>query len=77
MRNVWFIPSVAMLEVWLGRVGFRHIRCVDVNVTSTEEQRVTPWMQFESLANFLDPDCPNKTIEGYQAPTRATLIARL
>ncbi len=77
MRNVWFIPSVAMLEIWLSRVGFTDIRCVDVNITSTDEQRVTDWMQFESLANFLHPEDKRKTIEGYPAPKRATLLAKL
>jgi len=75
MRNVWFIPSVAMLTLWLERLGFKDIRCVDVNVTSIEEQRVTDWMQFESLADYLDPQDSSKTIEGYPAPRRATLVA--
>jgi len=76
MRNVWFIPSVAMLEVWLQRVGFKEIRCVDLNTTSTEEQRSTAWMTFESLPHFLDPQDPQKTIEGYPAPKRAVMVAK-
>ena len=75
MRNVWFIPSVAMLTLWLERLGFKDIRCVDVNITSVDEQRVTNWMQFESLADYLDPNDSSKTIEGYSAPCRATLVA--
>ena len=75
MRNVWFIPTPATLELWLRRCNFVNIRCVDINQTSFEEQRVTRWMHFESLADFLDPDDPNKTIEGYPAPKRAILIA--
>ena len=75
MRNVWFIPSVKMLELWLSRCGFKHIRCVDVDVTSTEEQRSTDWMQFESLSDFLDPEDRTKTIEGYPAPMRAVILA--
>jgi len=75
MRNVWFLPSVAMLERLLRRSGFRDIRCVDINRTSTEEQRSTEWMQFQSLADFLDPSNSQLTIEGYPAPMRATLIA--
>ena len=47
-----------------------------MNVTSTEEQRRTEWMVTESLADFLDPNDPTKTIEGYPAPLRAVLIAR-
>ncbi len=29
MRNVWFLPSVAALELWLRRAGFADARCVD------------------------------------------------
>ncbi len=75
MGNVWFLPSVAMLEIWLRRCRFRNIRCVDVNVTCTEEQRATEWMTFQSLADFLDPEDRSKTVEGYPAPRRAILIA--
>lgn len=77
MRNVWFIPSTALLELWLRRLGFVAIRTVDVGQTSLEEQRRTEWMRFESLADFLDPTDHNKTIEGYPAPKRAVLIAQL
>jgi tRNA (mo5U34)-methyltransferase len=75
MRNVWFIPSVKMLELWLSRCGFKNIRCVDIDTTSVDEQRCTNWMQFESLADFLDPDDRSKTIEGYPAPMRAVILA--
>ena len=75
MRNVWFIPTPATLELWLRRCNFVNIRCVDINQTSLDEQRVTEWMHFESLADFLDPNDRNKTIEGYPAPKRAILIA--
>lgn len=74
MRNVWFIPSVLTLESWLQRCGFKNIRLVDVSKTSIDEQRVTPWMEFESLKEFLDPTDLNKTIEGYPAPKRAIFI---
>lgn len=75
MRNVWFIPSVAMLELWLKRLGFTHIRTVDITPTSVEEQRCTNWSKGESLADFLDPADSSRTIEGYPAPLRATIIA--
>ncbi|HSJ47948.1 MAG TPA: tRNA 5-methoxyuridine(34)/uridine 5-oxyacetic acid(34) synthase CmoB, partial [Gammaproteobacteria bacterium] len=76
MRNVWFIPSVPELQHWLERAGFLEVRCVDVTRTTTEEQRGTDWMRFESLAQCLDPDDPAKTVEGYPAPRRAILVAR-
>ena len=75
MRNCWFIPTAGALAVWLARCGFRHARVVDVTPTSTEEQRATPWMRFQSLADHLDPADPSRTVEGHPAPTRALLIA--
>ncbi len=75
MRNVWFIPSPAALEIWLKRSGFNNIRLIDVSKTTSEEQRRMSWMTFESLADFLDPDDDNKTIKGYPAPRRAVFIA--
>jgi tRNA (mo5U34)-methyltransferase len=76
MRNVWFLPSCDTLLRWLERTGFRNGRVVDVSVTTTEEQRQTDWMRFQSLVDFLHPDDPGKTIEGYPGPKRATLIAQ-
>lgn len=76
MRNVWFLPSVAALELWLRRAGFVDVRCIDVSVTSVEEQRATEWMRFQSLPEFLDPQDRSKTIEGLPAPRRAALLAR-
>ncbi|MBW6512912.1 MAG: tRNA 5-methoxyuridine(34)/uridine 5-oxyacetic acid(34) synthase CmoB [Desulfuromonadaceae bacterium] len=75
MRNVWFLPSIAALTLWLRRCGFTDIVCVDTNRTSTAEQRPTAWMTFESLADFLDPHDSSKTIEGYPAPVRAIFTA--
>jgi len=75
MRNVWFIPSVETMLLWLRRCGFKNVRCVDVDTTSVEEQRRTEWMTFESLADFLDPDDSSKTIEGYPSPMRGVFIA--
>lgn len=75
MRNVWFIPSCDTLALWLRRCNFENIRCVDVNQTTTQEQRATDWMNFESLADYLDPADSNKTIEGYPAPRRAIFVA--
>ena len=76
MRNVWFIPSCPTLELWLQRCGFKDIKLVDVNVTSTEEQRSTDWMRFDSLADNLDLADSSRTIEGYPAPRRAIFTAR-
>ncbi|MGQ7274307.1 tRNA 5-methoxyuridine(34)/uridine 5-oxyacetic acid(34) synthase CmoB [Marinobacter sp. V034] len=75
MRNVWFLPSCDTLMRWLERTGFRNARVVDVTATSTEEQRSTDWMRFQSLEDFLDPIDPTKTVEGYPGPLRATIVA--
>lgn len=75
MRNVWFLPSIATMLLWLRRCGFKNAACVDTNRTSIEEQRKTEWMKFESLQDFLDPQDHTKTIEGYPAPLRAVFIA--
>lgn len=75
MRNVWFLPTCDTLLLWARRVGFKNPRIVEKNVTSLEEQRSTDWMAYQSLVDFLDPEDHGKTIEGYPAPLRATLIA--
>ena len=76
MRNVWFLPSIAALERWLRRAGFSEVRCVDVSITTVQEQRATPWMKFQSLSDYLDPNDHSKTIEGLPAPMRAVIVAR-
>lgn len=76
MNNVYCLPSVAALTLWLHKVGFVDVRCVDVNVTSEQEQRATEWMTYQSLADFLDPNDDSKTCEGYPRPKRAVMIAQ-
>ncbi|NRA70597.1 MAG: tRNA 5-methoxyuridine(34)/uridine 5-oxyacetic acid(34) synthase CmoB [Gammaproteobacteria bacterium] len=75
MNNVWFLPSVAALILWLEKAGFENVRIVDCSVTTIDEQRSTKWMEFESLSDFLDPNDPTKTIEGHPAPKRAVILA--
>jgi tRNA (mo5U34)-methyltransferase len=77
MGNVWFLPSCDTLLSWLRKLGFVDPQLVDVTVTTTDEQRSTEWMTFHSLANFLDPNDASKTIEGYPAPRRAIVTARV
>lgn len=76
MRNVWFLPSTDHLLLWLKRLGFKHARAVDMNQTSTAEQRSTEWMQYQSLTDFLCPKDHRKTIEGHPAPLRTAIIAQ-
>ena len=75
MRNVWLLPTVAELTTWMTRSKYRDIELVDETVTTTDEQRSTEWMPFESLREALDPDDPSKTVEGWPAPRRVIVTA--
>lgn len=75
MRNIWFIPSIKMLTLWLKRIGFKNIRHDNIVKTTQIEQRKTNWMDFESLDQFVDSKNTMKTIEGYQSPSRIIFIA--
>jgi len=77
MGNVWFLPSCDTLLGWLGKMGFVDVELIDVSVTTTDEQRATPWMRFHSLSDFLDPDDSSKSIEGHPAPRRAIITAQV
>lgn len=77
MRNVWSVMTPAHILSLLDQAGFANAVCVDQTVTTTDEQRRTEWMQFHSLAEFLDPSDQSKTIEGYPAPKRGLFIASL
>lgn len=75
MRNVWLLPTISELTTWMERTGYRDIELVDTSITTTEEQRSTEWMIFESLREALDPDDPTKTVEGWPAPHRVIVTA--
>jgi tRNA (mo5U34)-methyltransferase len=75
MKNVWMIPSLKLLIKWADDAGLKNIRIINTAKTTLKEQRVTEWMQYESLANFLCQFDRKKTIEGYPAPVRSILIA--
>ncbi|NPA04436.1 MAG: tRNA 5-methoxyuridine(34)/uridine 5-oxyacetic acid(34) synthase CmoB [Epsilonproteobacteria bacterium] len=68
--NIYFIPTPKALEHWCYRAGFRSFEILAKKVTTTFEQRKTNWILGESLEQFLDPNDPTKTIEGYPAPQR-------
>ena len=75
MRNVWSITTIEKTLELLEQAGFRNARCVDINITSTDEQRQTQWMSFHSLEQFLDPLDHSLTIEGHPAPKRGIFLA--
>lgn len=74
MRNVWLLPTLPLVERWLRDAGFTAVRTADISVTTTDEQRRTSWMPFDSLAEALLPADPARTVEGWPAPQRALLI---
>jgi tRNA (mo5U34)-methyltransferase len=76
MRNVHVVPRVDTLIAWLDAAGFEDVETIDVSRTGTDEQRSTAWMTFGSLIDCLDPEDPQRTVEGYPAPVRAALLAR-
>ncbi|NKB77135.1 MAG: tRNA 5-methoxyuridine(34)/uridine 5-oxyacetic acid(34) synthase CmoB [Gammaproteobacteria bacterium] len=73
MRNVWTIPTIPKLLTQLQTAGFTHNAIVDVSKTTSEEQRRTQWMKFESLGDFLDPNNSRETMEGHPAPRRVVV----
>lgn len=75
MNNVWFLPSCDTLLSWMKKIGFKNPRVVDICPTTTQEQRMTEWMKFHSLAEFLDQENPALTAEGHPSPIRAVFVA--
>ena len=74
--NIYFIPTVNALKNWLNRAKFRDIEVLEITQTNSDEQRKTEWVYSESLNEFLDPNNPKLTIEGYPAPKRVYIKAK-
>ncbi len=74
MRNIWSIPSINTLKHWFSVAGLNSVAVADISVTTPAEQRATEWTFEQSLSDFLDPQNPNLTVEGYPAPKRAIII---
>lgn len=72
-RNVYFMPTKDCLINWAHRAGFKNVELVDHTKVTTEEQRSTEWMAYESLSDFLDPNDNSLTVEGYPAPYRTVI----
>lgn len=68
--NIYFVPTIPALKNWCLRSGFSDFEVLETSVTSADEQRKTEWIEGQSLEDFLDPDDPTKTVEGYPAPKR-------
>ena len=75
--NIYFVPTVNCLRNWLVRAGFCDIEILAITKTDANEQRKTDWIDSQSLEDFLDPNDPTKTVEGYPAPKRVYVKAKL
>lgn len=73
-RNVYFVPTQDCLVNWVRRAGFKDVEVISHVPVSADEQRRTANMTYHSLAEFLDPEDPTLTAEGYPAPWRTAVI---
>ncbi|MGF1451290.1 MAG: tRNA 5-methoxyuridine(34)/uridine 5-oxyacetic acid(34) synthase CmoB [Opitutales bacterium] len=76
MRNVHWLPTPGTLVATMRAAGWRDVQEIDTSRTTTDEQRSTPWMRFESLAQCLDPKAADKTVEGHPSPWRSLVFGR-
>ncbi|WP_456380631.1 tRNA 5-methoxyuridine(34)/uridine 5-oxyacetic acid(34) synthase CmoB [Hydrogenimonas sp.] len=70
ISNVHFVPTIPALENWCKKAGFERFEVLEIVKTDPEEQRRTDWSRGESLEDFLHPEDPESTVEGYPAPRR-------
>ena len=73
--NIYFVPTVKALKNWCLRAGFESVEVLEIMKTDLNEQRKTEWIDTQSLEDFLDPNDPEKTVEGYPAPKRVYIKA--
>ncbi len=74
--GTYFVPTGACLYNWMQKAGFVDIELFCSHPMSSEEQRQTEWMTFESYIDFLNPTDNTLTVEGYPAPYRVFLKGR-
>ncbi len=73
--GTYFVPTGACLANWLNRAGYGEVEIFHSHPMSSEEQRQTEWMEFESYADFINKQNPTLTVEGYPAPIRVFVKA--
>ena len=73
--NIYFVPTIPALKNWCMRAGFKEFEVLEIKETHLDEQRATPWIEGESLGDFLDPNDQKVTVEGYPAPKRVYIKA--
>ena len=71
--GTYFVPTANCIKNWMSRAGFENVEIFFSHPMSSEEQRRTDWMTFESYEDFIDPQNPQLTIEDYPAPIRVFL----
>lgn len=74
--GTYFVPTGSCLKNWLRKAGFADITLFCSHPMTSDEQRRTEWMTFESYSDFLDPADSRLTVEGYPAPWRAFVKGR-
>lgn len=74
--GTYFVPTGTCLCNWMKKAGFTDIELFHRHPMSGAEQRQTDWMTFESFADFIAPDNPDMTVEGYPAPWRIFVKGR-
>ena len=74
--GIWWLPTATALMGWMRRAGYRDVELFYSAPLSVEEQRPTAHAAIKSLADFLDPADPSRTVEGYPAPWRHYVKAR-
>ena len=73
--NIYFVPTINALKNWCFRAGFKSVEILEIKKTELNEQRKTEWINSQSLNDFLDPQNPDITVEGYPAPKRVYIKA--
>ena len=68
--GTYFVPTGPCLLNWLKKAGYVDCELFCSHPMSPLEQRRTEWMDFESFADYIDPDDSALTTEGYPAPWR-------
>ena len=74
--GTYFVPTGSCLCNWMTKAGFVDVELFCSHPMSSEEQRRTEWMSFESYSDFIDPCDSSLTVEGYPAPCRVFLKGR-
>lgn len=73
-KGFYWLPTEKCLHAWIRRANLRVLEQTAATPTTSAEQRSTDWRHGDSLPEGLDPNDPQKTIEGHPAPLRIALL---